>query len=325
MPCAGGLCPEVAATADAGASFTTMPGPGGAYASSAQATPPVSSIRFANPNDGWVFGPKLYATHDGGKQWTAVNLPGQVTALEPGADQVFATVDPPTPPCYRTGTCNASTPTPQLWRSAPGSSHWVVDTAAGAVSAGLAVHGRSVWVMNSTVTKDGPALGIRLRYSADDGSHFVSQPQPVTGVACDYQPVSSRVLWAYCSGGHFMFVYRSTDAGAQFTQTPNSRTPNANNCPNGSRLAAATGATAVAACDLGGKPLLLTTDAGATWTVVQPALDHHGYWEPIGFTTADVGYLLWRTGYGPTGAVQLWRTADGGTSWHQVEMASQSG
>ncbi len=321
VPCDGELCPEIAATADAGASFTTMPAPGGAYPAS-QATPPVSSIRFADPTDGWVFGPKLYATHDGGERWSAVNLPGRVAALEPGLGQVFATVDPPTPPCYRNGTCNASTPGPQLWRSTPGTNRWTVDAAAGYVSAGLAVHGQSVWITNSMATKDGPALGLRLLYSADGGDHFVTQPQPVTGVACDYQPVSNHVLWAYCSGGHFMFVYRSTDAGAHFTETQDTQTPNANNCPNGSRLAAATETTAVAACNLGGEPLLLTTHGGATWTVAQPALNHSGYWEPIGFTTPDVGSMLWRTGYGPTSVVQLWRTTDGGQSWQQVKTVS---
>ena len=250
VPCAAKLCPEIAATADAGASFTTMPAPGGAYRTS-QATPPVSSIRFADPADGWVFGPKLYATHDGGRHWTAVDLPGHVTALEPGLDRVFATVDPRTPPCYSTGTCDESTPGAQVWRSTPGSNRWAVDAAAGYASAGLAVHGMSVWVMNSIATKDGPAIGTRLLYSADGGDHFVTQPQPVTGVACDYQPVSNQVLWAYCSGGHFMFVYRSTDSGAHFTETQDSQTPNANNCPNGSQLAAATETTAVAACNLG--------------------------------------------------------------------------
>ncbi len=321
VPCNGELCPEIAATTDAGASFTTMPAPGGAYPTS-QVEPPVSSIRFADPNDGWVFGPKLYATHDGGEHWTAIDLPGQVAALEPGLGEVFAAVIPPAQSCSRNGTCNASTPGSQLWRTTPGSNSWTVDTAAGYVSAGLAVHGRSVWIMNSVATKDGPALGMQLLYSADGGDHFVTQPQLVTGVECDYQPVSNQVLWAYCSGGHFMFVYRSTDAGAHFTETQDTQPPNANNCPNGSRLAAANETTAVAACDLGGQPLLLTTDAGATWSVVQPALDQSGYWEPIGFTTADIGYMLWRTSYGPTSVVQLWRTIDGGHAWQQVKTLS---
>src|SRR5919197_966364 len=51
-------------------------------------------VRFANLNDGWVFGPGLWSTHDGGVRWARVSLPGasgaQVSSLEASAGSVHA-------------------------------------------------------------------------------------------------------------------------------------------------------------------------------------------------------------------------------------------
>lgn len=79
------------------------------------------------------------------------------------------------------------------------------------------MHGRSVWVINSMSTRDGPAIGTGLLHSVDGGGHFAVEPQPIPGIDCDYSPVSDSVVWSYCSGGHFMFAFVSTDGGAHFS------------------------------------------------------------------------------------------------------------
>jgi hypothetical protein len=39
--------------------------------------PPVAgTIRFADVRDGSAFDPALYSTHDGGRHWTAIPVPG---------------------------------------------------------------------------------------------------------------------------------------------------------------------------------------------------------------------------------------------------------
>jgi photosystem II stability/assembly factor-like uncharacterized protein len=53
--------------------------------------------------------------------------------------------------------------------------------------------------------------------------------------------------------------------------------------------------------------------------VAEPALNQKGYWLPIGFTTADIGYVLWQDPSGPTLVVHLWRTTDGGATWYRVK------
>jgi hypothetical protein len=51
----------------------------------------VSQIRFLNTEDGWAFGPGLFATRDGGQTWTQVGTGGQrVTDLETVGSRVFA-------------------------------------------------------------------------------------------------------------------------------------------------------------------------------------------------------------------------------------------
>ncbi len=51
----------------------------------------MSQIRFLNTEDGWAFGPELFATTDGGQNWTQVGTGGlRVTDLETVGSRVFA-------------------------------------------------------------------------------------------------------------------------------------------------------------------------------------------------------------------------------------------
>jgi hypothetical protein len=323
VPCGTRDCPAIVTTTDGGTAFHSLPAPGGPFGPGLNSPPAAGSIRFADSADGWVSGPALYATHDGGRHWTAVSLPGQVTELEPGLGVVFAVVTPPAPPCARTGTCTSSTPAPRVWRTQPSSDHWSADPAAGAVSTGLAVHGRSVWVINAMSTRDGPAIGTALLHSADGGSRFTLEPAAIPGIACSYSPASDTVVWSYCSGGHFMYTYLSGDAGAHFTAVGPIQAPRTtpNGYPNGSTLEAASPTTAVAASDLPGDPLIRTIDGGTTWSVVQTPPDSSGTWSVIGFTTPEDGYALWEHGGTTyrTSTAQLWHTTDGGATWSPVK------
>jgi hypothetical protein len=321
-PCGDRDCLSVATTTDGGASFRSLPAPGAPFGPGRNAPPAADQIRFADARDGWAFGPGLYATHDGGWHWAAIPVPGAVIDLEPGLGQVFAVVTPPDPSCSRTGTCDASAPAPGLWRAQPESDAWSPDPAAGGVSLGLAVHGHSVWILDSMSTRDGAAIGTHLLYSADGGGHFVRRPGSIPGVACFYSPVSDMVVWSYCNGGHLMYAYISADAGLHFTGTGPAEgpQPTPNGYPGGSTLAAASATTAVAASDLPGNPLIRSTDGGARWTAVQPPPDGTGNWSVTGFTTPGTGYAFWEhSGVTYTASTgRLWRTTDGGASWSPV-------
>jgi len=312
-PCGPSLCLAVVTTDDGGRSFRSVGAPGGSFLPTRPDDAVADQVRFADADDGWAFGPELYATHDGGRTWNRISLPGTVLSLEPGLGKVYAVVD---------DVCHAascpSNPTPAIWTTSPSSDEWAVDPAGTAVSGGLAVHGRSVWVMNAQRTPDGPAVGFGLLHSSDGGTTFSLEPQPVPGIECTYSPVSDAVVWAYCSGGHFMFAYRSTDAGTSFvpldTQTSGPASPEA--LANGSTLEAATPMTAVAAGDLPGEPLVRTSDGGASWSIVAEPPSASGNWAVIGFTTPTVGYVFWEPGANQR---QLWRTTDGGVAWSPVQ------
>jgi len=87
--CATEFCTSVARTDDAGESWTGVPAPLTGADDSATG---VSQIRFLNLDDGWAFGPQLWAPpHDGGQTWAQVGTHGQrVTDLETVGDRVFA-------------------------------------------------------------------------------------------------------------------------------------------------------------------------------------------------------------------------------------------
>ena len=61
-----------------------------------EAGPGVTEVRFTDSSHGWVFGPALWSTSDGGATWTKEAPPGgpQVLALAADADAIYAVVSP---------------------------------------------------------------------------------------------------------------------------------------------------------------------------------------------------------------------------------------
>jgi hypothetical protein len=86
--CASQFCTSLARTNDAGKTWAGVPAP---MAGPADGATGLSQIRFLNLNNGWAYGPQLYATHTAGKTWAQVETGGlRVTALETVGDRVFA-------------------------------------------------------------------------------------------------------------------------------------------------------------------------------------------------------------------------------------------
>jgi photosystem II stability/assembly factor-like uncharacterized protein len=86
--CGPAPCTVVAGTRSYGQRWTEIGAP--------PAGPPagssgVSQIRFADQQDGWAFGPQLYATHNGGVRWTKVtSVGGPVVDLSTVSGRVLA-------------------------------------------------------------------------------------------------------------------------------------------------------------------------------------------------------------------------------------------
>jgi hypothetical protein len=81
-------CMVMAGTPNYGAKWTEIGAP---RAGPADGPSGVSQVRFLNPANGWVYGPALYATHDGGRNWRPISyLPGRVIDLSTVGRRAFA-------------------------------------------------------------------------------------------------------------------------------------------------------------------------------------------------------------------------------------------
>ena len=90
----------VMATADAGEHWRSVPAPDTILASNqVQASlshghivisPFVSAIVFSDARNGWLYGPGLWSTHDGGIHWTRINLDRPVYAVTVAGETAYA-------------------------------------------------------------------------------------------------------------------------------------------------------------------------------------------------------------------------------------------
>jgi hypothetical protein len=219
-------CTSVARTSDAGKTWAGVPAPQTGYPNGASG---VGQIRFLDENNGWAFGPQLYATTDGGQTWAEQDTGGKrVTALETVGDRAFAIFAT----CTGTGTEFAAQCTQfSLYSSPKGASDWTPVTGAGNLSDGGQDSSASL-VLTST-------KGYLL---APDGSLYTG---PVDGTG-SWQQVSSRPAGAVtCSPG-------AAQADGQ---------------PSGALLTTANNAGAVLACTVpgGGANVFTSSDGGAAW------------------------------------------------------------
>ncbi|HEX9033878.1 MAG TPA: hypothetical protein VF834_18720 [Streptosporangiaceae bacterium] len=87
--CGAGPCVVAAGTPDYGRRWYKIGSPAAGPPSGSTG---VSQIRFLDPVNGWAYGPALYATHNGGVTWKAVDLPGRVIDLSTVSGRAFAVV-----------------------------------------------------------------------------------------------------------------------------------------------------------------------------------------------------------------------------------------
>jgi hypothetical protein len=319
--CATQVCTSVARTDDAGKTWAGRPAP---MAGAADGATGLSQIRFLNLDDGWAYGPQLYATHDGSKTWAPVDTGGlRVTALETVGDRVFALWAS----CTGNGPAYAVNCTRFTLYSAPaaggawapvGSSTTGLTDGAASEAAELVLTGTRGYLL---------APGGALYAGPVDGggpwkqvSTLVSSC-PVGQARADGQPtgallgaVNSRDLLLACASASSganpsvstqqKFIYSSPDGGVSWRQQ--STAPAAGVAFG---LAASPKESAVLATDQG---IDLLPSGETSWqTATLQGGGPPGGFGYIGMTTDEQGVAL----PADPSAGTVWFTFDGGQSW----------
>jgi photosystem II stability/assembly factor-like uncharacterized protein len=311
VPCTGGRCLSLAQTGDGGATWVPRQAPSVPPASATDALA-AQKVRFANLNDGWVFGPGLWATHDGGIHWARVTLPGasgaEVSSLEAASGQVHAAL--------------LDGPKLRIESSPVGADAWQpspleLSVGAGPVpSAQLVLQGNTGWLVEVNRVVVGGARLQGGRWTAWDppcldggGPAVLASSNPSEVVA-----VCNEGLW---TGPEVAIrAYESADGGSTFRRLPST-------LPRGSdRDAGRPGPRSIAvagATDAGRPTIVATFDDGATWRNVWRGNARRVLRE-LGFTTAWQGVAVETSSDGLGGRILM--THDGGRTWVPLRLGS---
>lgn len=267
----------------------------------------LSHVRFADAADGWLYDPRLWATHDGGRTWRAVGLPAPVVALSARGGT--------------SGTVLAVLQAAsgfQLWSSPTGRDGWhQVGAAATLPAPGSVQLVRSgpaqVYLLD---VNPAGAAGARatLVASADGGAHLEQQVDPCAANSFSQSLAvdSAGGLWLACgpepASGALQpgkELYRSTTGGRSWTgPLP---------LPGEGSLGSVTAATPTTALlTLDRAPLLQSRDGGQTWQAVAPDRGDSGFFAG-GWVDPEHAYVLT--------SGELWWTADGGAHWRSRPLA----
>jgi photosystem II stability/assembly factor-like uncharacterized protein len=268
----------------------------------------VSTVRFENARDGWLFDPGLWATTDGGAQWTQVSMPGHVIALAASDGVVFASVEP----------AKGGPDAARLYQSKVGATGWTLDSGVIPQSA-LTVSGHSVWAgipgnpaPKLWVSRDSgghwAALPFRCPKGARDASSLAAaSPGNVVLVCSDSgypQPGSSvKEVFTSANGGRtFHLAGRPPEPGQVYgLATPPGQ-------PQVITLNAASGASF----------LYQSANGGATWQTT--TYDDGGLsFRDLAYVSATTGYVIHYNG-GPVIAYTqgLMKTTNDGATWQNV-------
>ena len=270
----------------------------------------VDAIRFANQEDGWVYGYDLYATQNGGASWTQVALPGlnlstgvtPIQELETSAGSVAAVIS---------GTADFLIDTAVV-----GSNSWTTSPTTVAYGAGpipeaqLVLQGSSGWVVeNDRVVAGGARLqsGAWAAWTAPCST--ANGPATLAGS-------SSTNLIAACEAGLYggtssptEQAYTSTTGGGSFTELATAL-PSA--CQGSSVLSSPT--TSVAAAGCGGE-IVASFNGGGSWATVFTGSGNTSI-SYIGFTTPTQGVAIEASLTDSAGPLLM--THDGGHTWAAV-------
>jgi len=331
--CATQYCTSLAGTSDWGASWYGVSAP---LTGAPRGQAGVSQLRFGSLLDGWAFGPQLWATTDGGRDWQPQDTYGmRVTALETAAGRAFAVLAR----CRGTGTAYAADCTSfSLYSQAAGSAAWtaVPGPVQNLTAGGSRQAGAASLAIASAAGPDAPA-GYLLAPSGTvltgplDGAAWTTTGQipaacRVGGAQRSGEPAGVQLAsgsTAALTASHgvatvsqLLLSCSSRGSGGAITKTiyvsANGRRwtqqGQATSTGQATSLAAASGGLAVLATTAG---ICYSADSGRSWASASIASAPAGGFSYVGMTTAADGVAV----PADAGLGEIFVTTDGGRRW----------
>jgi photosystem II stability/assembly factor-like uncharacterized protein len=280
----------------------------------------VSGIQFVTQHDGFAYGTRLYATHDGGRTWRRLPVRGRETSLSIVGRSV-----------WRVDTrCAGNTCRATLLTSAAGTDRWqTMDwqppnswRTAASLTRGDARH---AWLLSGEMAAPPNHLTRRLLATDDAGKTWHALPIPCgsQGPIGDILAALGRHhLWAFCgsvpsAGWQLKTVDRSDDGGRHWRLVSASGTDGLNNISgSGYMNSAVLSSPSSAWLALGRGTLLYTADGGRTWREAIP----YARANPLDGGVGPVFFLDSRHGWLFSSPSLLFRTVDAGRHWQEIHL-----
>ena len=325
---------SVAKTADGGSHFSVL---GVADSWSCSNNPPAQFLAFDDHGDGFLYGPQLFVTHDGGTTWTPDPQTGAVVAVAALGYSIWMVEGT----CPANATYSAMCPL-QVLTSTDGGGSWQqtpsepgATASVGALSLAPAqgqtwlvrLSVSAAYVLSTPTSSPSGAPNVTPLWHTTDGGRTWTSGQ----IQCGLLALSTMMtvapdgaLVAICASGpstgfqpKSMAV--STTGGATWAVQSQCADRASAQC-NASALSfgylgsiAATSAdTAFVTGDR--TPLLVTYDGGLSWHS-ESVTNGNGQPAQVVFFDAEQGVVLGRDS---SNTVAIWHTVDGGSTWSEL-------
>ncbi|MHB8456609.1 MAG: WD40/YVTN/BNR-like repeat-containing protein [Acidimicrobiales bacterium] len=289
-----------------------------------------SQVQFFSVASGYAFGPAgLAVTHDGGRIWKAGDpLGGPMQRIVPMGNNVWATYVVCNGPPLPSTSCNV-----RVAESVDGGLHWHDATASSPLYE--AYTGGDVLARVSPnaayVVSYGTTGGGGLAFTRDNGTTWSSRSDPCSSwPTVDIASVSPGQLWMICGGmpvagenASAKAVFRSQDGGHRWVAESYTgfgpttgllarRAPFGNISYAGTLSQLATISPVEAWIGVSGVGVLVTTDSGRNWQLVQGMTEQRSG-SGVGVTFNDAIHG-WAIAFG----LGVWRTSDG-VHWRLID------
>lgn len=311
VPCGTADCPSMLKTTNGGRTWTTVGVPNTAYLEPSEQQPEtINQVMFANSNDGWAFGPALWATTNGGASWHMETVGGPVLAMMSAGGNAYAVVGS----CYQSSS-KCAQPTDKVEKTAVGPGIWAPIPGLKGVGTTtyLATTGSTVFIALWSKL-NGPAViwqssnGTSWQHHAE-ACYQPSQAVDLAGLAA----ATSTTVYELCAGNpgagqEEKYVEASTNGGASAHLAGRLSLGGL----AGTFAAATTGDIAVGAAS-GASFIYHSGNGGKSWGTTT-FNDGGAGLSDLQFAGAALGAVVeGRPGLG--GSDRLWLSRNGGGSW----------